>query len=81
MNKPVGFLPSSGVGFLIWMHTCLLFAFIAAPAFSQPSIFWTSDPVQSGEAVIVIGDGFGANPKVELKKLDDAPGLVRDPID
>lgn len=42
---------------------------------AAPVVFWSSDPVKCGESVLVIGDGFGAQPAVEIARLaDDAPG-------
>lgn len=45
-----------------------------APAFAGPQIFWSSDPVRPGEAVLLVGDGFGTAPSMELQRLEDAPG-------
>lgn len=46
------------------------------PAFSAPQIFWASDPVQPGEAALLIGDGFGDQPRIELTRLKDDTGGV-----
>ena len=38
---------------------------------AKPAVFWASDPVQPGEAVMLIGQGFGTNPKVEIARVSD----------
>lgn len=38
---------------------------------TEPVVWWASDPVQPGEAVLLFGSNFGANPRVELKRLTD----------
>lgn len=50
-----------------------LLTLLIAPAFSAPQIFWASDPVRPGEAVLLVGDSFGDHPRIELKALNDAP--------
>lgn len=52
---------------------CLL-VLLVAPAFGAPRIFWASDPVRPGEAALLVGDGFGDHPKIELTRLKDDPG-------
>ena len=37
-----------------------------------PAVFWASDPVQPGEAVMVVGNAFTEHPKIEVVRLDDA---------
>lgn len=60
----------------------LLFLFVLGmtPAFGAPQIFWASDPVRPGEAALLVGDGFGDRPRIEVVPLadvpDSAPGLV-----
>lgn len=54
----------------------ILSALFAAPAFSAPQIFWASDPVRPGEAVLLVGDGFGNHPHIELTPLDNVPASV-----
>ena len=38
----------------------------ALPLAAKPVVIWASDPVRAGESVVVRGDGFGGNPKVEV---------------
>ena len=38
---------------------------------AAPTVFWASDPVQPGQTVVVIGEGFGEKPKVEISRLSD----------
>ncbi|MGI2323693.1 MULTISPECIES: right-handed parallel beta-helix repeat-containing protein [Methylococcus] len=60
----------------------LLFALflLAAPALGAPQIFWASDPVKPGEAALMVGDGFGEHPRIELTRLkDDAGGAPASP--
>ncbi len=52
---------------------------------AAPAIVWASDPVEPGQAVVVIGVGFGDRPRVVLAKHRQAeaeavPSLER-PID
>jgi len=41
-----------------------------------PVVFWASDPVRPGEAVTVIGDGFGETPQIEVARLADEPAKL-----
>lgn len=54
----------------------LLFALslLGAPAVGALQIFWGSDPVRPGEAALLVGDGFGERPKIELTRLNDDSG-------
>lgn len=55
--------------------TLVLLTLTTMAAWAEPKVFWASDPVQPDDTVIVIGDGFGAAPQVELVVLGDgAPG-------
>jgi hypothetical protein len=38
---------------------------------ATPEVFWASDPVLPGQTVVVIGEGFGAKPKVLAARLPD----------
>ncbi len=44
----------------------------AGPA-DRPTIYWASDPVRPGEAVVVVGDGLDAECSVQLVQLPDTP--------
>ena len=44
---------------------------LAGPVVAAPTVFWASDPVQPGQTVVVIGEGFGEKPKVEIIRLPD----------
>jgi hypothetical protein len=45
-----------------------------------PVVFWASDPVRPGEAVIVVGHDFCAKPKLEIARLADGePGGTKAP--
>lgn len=52
---------------LLWLATM-------SPAFGATAIFWASDPVQPGETVLVMGDGFGDKPAVQVQRLADDAG-------
>lgn len=57
----------------------------AAPAWAagsnvSPRVFWASDPVRSGEAVLVTGDGLTADDAVELFRLADGPAGQPQPV-
>jgi hypothetical protein len=52
---------------------CLL-ALLLTPAIGAPRIFWASDPVRPGEAALLVGDGFGDHPRIELTRLKNDPG-------
>lgn len=58
----------------------VLLALLVTPAFSAPQIFWASDPVRPGEAALLVGDGFGEHPRIELTRLQDDPGGVPGPV-
>jgi hypothetical protein len=51
------------------------------PAFGAPQIFWASDPVRPGEAALLVGDGFGDHPRIELTPLDDVPDRAPGPVE
>jgi hypothetical protein len=42
---------------------------MSAFANAKPTIFWVSDPVQPGEAVMVIGDNLDADAKIEIREI------------
>jgi len=53
----------------------------ASISHAAPSIFWASDPVNPGESVMAIGDGFGDKPTVEVEVVrlsDSVPALPTD---
>lgn len=53
----------------------VLLAGMASQLVAAPALFWASDPVQPGQTVVVIGEGFGEKPKIEVARLpDDRPG-------
>ena len=57
----------------------------AAPAWAAggnvpPTVYWASDPVRPGEAVLVTGDGLTADAAVELFRLADGPAGQRKPV-
>lgn len=58
---------------------CFWMALWLAPSVSAaPAIFWASDPVKPGETVLVMGDGFGDKPAVQVQRLaDDTGGSAR----
>ncbi|MEN6549094.1 MAG: hypothetical protein ABFE07_23865, partial [Armatimonadia bacterium] len=45
---------------------------------ATPVVFWASDPIAPGETALVCGGGFGAAPKVEIKRL--AEGAAGKPV-
>ena len=56
-------------------YRAVLLAIVAAmPALAaaSPSIFWASDPVRPGEAVVVVGDGL-AGARVSIGRFPDTP--------
>lgn len=55
---------------LKWFMAALLLLMVA-PAIAAPQIFWASDPVGAGETVLLVGDGFGGNPTVQINRLAD----------
>src|SRR2546425_3406955 len=58
-----------GVSFAIFMTSVL-------PAAAAPTVFWVSEPVQSGEVVLLYGGGLGEVREVTVRRLsDDAPGV------
>ena len=63
------------------LFTLFLVLAVAPPAAGVPVVFWASDPVRSGETAMVLGDGFGEKPSVEVVRLEDGPaaGPSRDP--
>lgn len=58
-----------------------LLVLITAPTYGAPQIFWASDPVQPGEAALLVGDGFGDHPRIELTPLTDAPDRAPGPVE
>jgi DNA-binding cell septation regulator SpoVG len=38
---------------------------------AAPTVFWASDPVQPGQTVVVIGEGFGEKPQIALCRPQD----------
>ena len=48
----------------------LLLACAAASA--APVVFWQSDPIAPGEAVMLVGEGFTDAPMIEVARLEDA---------
>lgn len=52
-----------------------LMLFAAHLAFAAPHIFWASDPVGPGEAVVVMGDGL-ADAQVKVAVIDRATGKL-----
>ncbi len=51
----------------------LLVPFLASAAFTQPAVFWASDPISPGSTALVTGAGFGAKPTAEIARLPDTP--------
>ncbi len=49
---------------------CLAMAGAQGPE-RAPTIFWASDPVRPGETAMVIGEGLGDAPSVEIARLPD----------
>ncbi len=58
----------------------VLLALFVAPALGAPQIFWASDPVQPGEAALLIGDDFGNHPQIKLTPLNDVPNSTPGPV-
>jgi hypothetical protein len=58
----------------------VLLTLFVVPALSAPQIFWASDPVRPGEATLLVGDGFGDHPRIELTSLDNAPDSAPGPV-
>ena len=46
----------------------------------SPTVYWASDPVRPGEAVLVTGDGLTADCAVELFRLADGPPGQPQPV-
>lgn len=46
-------------------------------SYAASSVFWASDPIRPGETAMLIGEGFGDKPTVEIAKLTD--GTTRAP--
>jgi len=62
---------------LLELTACLLSAGLAEP----PVVYWASDPVRPGEAVLVTGSGLGAGASVQFFRLPDAaPGSGREAV-
>jgi DNA-binding cell septation regulator SpoVG len=47
----------------------ILFVGLVEPLAAAPTVFWASDPVQPGQTVVVVGEGFGNQPKVSIRSL------------
>jgi len=59
-----------------FIRPVLIAAFVAATArltAATPAVFWASEPVQPGQTVVVIGEGLGEKPKVQVARLADGP--------
>ena len=53
----------------------LLVAATAGDVQAAPAVFWAGDPIRPGETALLIGEGFGEKPQVEVARLPDgAPG-------
>ena len=46
---------------------------VSAAGAEPPVVFWASDPVRPGEAVMVLGHALGDKPTVEVVRLNDGP--------
>jgi hypothetical protein len=46
---------------------------LASQVVAAPIVFWASDPVQPGQTAVVIGEGFGEKPRIEVSRLPDGP--------
>jgi hypothetical protein len=55
----------------VWAGTTLLMCLSQCALGEQPVVFWASDPVRPGEAVVIVGHGLGDEPTVELARLPD----------
>jgi hypothetical protein len=49
----------------------IILIFLTSTASGVPQVFWASDPVSPDEAVMLIGDSFGRNPKIEIARLNN----------
>ncbi len=56
---------------LVRLAFAWMLAFATSPVFGAPQVFWGSDPVQPGEAAMLIGDGFGDSPVIDVMRLGD----------
>ncbi|MBM3499387.1 MAG: hypothetical protein FJX74_12035, partial [Armatimonadetes bacterium] len=54
------------------MQTLVLSLLPLTVSWSQPQVFWASDPVGPDETVLVCGDGFGEAPEIELARVRGA---------
>jgi hypothetical protein len=55
-----------------FLGLCCLAAGHGLPA-AETAVFWASDPVRPGETAMVVGEGFGPSPVIEVGSLDDGP--------
>jgi hypothetical protein len=64
------------------LRTLIALAACVLPVKPQPpAIYWASDPVRPGEAVLITGSGLGAETSVQLFRLPDGPpGNGREPV-
>lgn len=53
--------------------SCFVVSVPVARCAEAPVVFWANDPVGPGDAVHVVGHGFGSNVKVEIARLADTP--------
>ena len=58
---------------LTWLILAGLASLEAAAENSPPTVFWASDPVGPGEAVLAMGNGLDVACAVELFRLEDGP--------
>lgn len=58
---------------LVWSLVAGAASVWAAAESRPPTVFWASDPVRPGDAVLVTGDGLTSDCAVELFRLADGP--------
>jgi len=54
-----------------WPAALILAALGRFAGAGGPAVFWAGDPVGPGEAVVLVGEGLGHQPAVELARLPD----------